>query len=941
MVFPIDQNGFNKTNSTLFTNIMLYYDDDKMNNNNNNDKIVGISSPTSSSTSSSRSSSSVTTIENEIRTLSDGCEKYETKTQDHININNIIIMGRPSENDTTASEKTKNFSNKNDQNIANNIESCASEPLTKNIIILKNKLNDYFIDDQQHQNQKLINSKLNNKRNNNDIHNNEHNVDNNNESLHILYEYEPKHQPNQCETIILNNMDKTIITTTTPLSSTSSSSSSSSSASDFTTEIENKKVEPLKINLNRDHLKTIIKKQPQIEHHAPKITIKPIRPPQSQLESLLLMDPVCTSNSDTGGGGAIPERNSLMTNSTMTPQIIPKIHIRNISDNSSSSSSNIEPHIVPKLTIRSVAPQPVAASASCSSSSSSCSSSSSSTSSIVSNSDGEVSHSVVPKLTIRMDNHSSGSYCSSFNNQDKDCTNFSTTVNDVVPKLHIKPIVNDEQNMLTNEGIRLTIKPIPVPPLPKLTIKTSPMKLNSSDLSSSTSTTTSIVCNNYSPKLYDSLVGQTSPIPKITIKSISKGDSSIKSNRTVNDIPVIPKLTIKPIIYNEENEILSQHHSHQQQNPSIPILKLKIPKEHNEFESPYSPNKLSSSKETSSNVSTASSVSPNEFPTSTTAVNALEDQDNLILTNPINEPLEILTASTAVTSGQDSPRIILKINKNHNNETMQSEIIQSNVSTFKNQNDLKRTFAVASNITSSSPTILSITNSTNSAHPELESKKQKLDCNIVKNSDKVLVDNEILSSNLNNEIKSENFREKDKGKEPTKLEESKTNLKGILTRLTRRYKEENLKTINPTDNASESNHKKSIVNEIISLDNEESSSDCMIVDDPLSNDTYAHIKNVENNENHMHLVVGDESNSAGILTTNSINTEIFQDGIDDSNKNFDTPIKRGRGRPRKVIPTEIEEVMVVPEEEIKILIEPVEPEPPLEQEDVIIVSPTK
>lgn len=50
--------------------------------------------------------------------------------------------------------------------------------------------------------------------------------------------------------------------------------------------VDNRRVEPLKINLNREPIKTVIKVPPlssQEQQHSPKITIKPLRPPSNQV----------------------------------------------------------------------------------------------------------------------------------------------------------------------------------------------------------------------------------------------------------------------------------------------------------------------------------------------------------------------------------------------------------------------------------------------------------------------------------------------------------------------------------------------------------------------------------------------------------------------------------------------------------------------------------
>lgn len=160
--------------------------------------------------------------------------------------------------------------------------------------------------------------------------------------------------------------------------------------------VDNRKVEPLKINLHREPIKTVIKIPQQEQQHSPKITIKPLKPPEPQ--------PHVADEKPT------PEENL---------GIIPKLHIRNINEspsveiqqqNSSSSSSTTEAHIIPKLTIRnlhhSTSSTTIATAAvnnSIDNNGSSIGSSSSNSSSC--SSETGAFHAIVPKLTIKIDNH--------------------------------------------------------------------------------------------------------------------------------------------------------------------------------------------------------------------------------------------------------------------------------------------------------------------------------------------------------------------------------------------------------------------------------------------------------------------------------------------------------------------------------------------------------
>lgn len=245
---------------------------------------------------------------------------------------------------------------------------------------------------------------------------------------------------------------------------------------------ENRKVEPLKINLHREPIRTIIKLPPGTgsgsDHQpsSPKITIKPIKPPPNvdatQVNSIpkLTIKPVVN-----------PEESS-----SEQMQIIPKLHIKNSSlDNSGGEGA--EPHIVPKLTIRAVNHSSPTIAGSSGSASNDTSSSATHNSS---NSSASNSPPMVPKLTIKKDNHHHHSSHHHHHHHHSHHNNRLVAKEDdppTIPKLHIKAIPDPAASspssgssgtssgpvLTSSEGVKLTIKPIPEPPLPKLTIKTS------------------------------------------------------------------------------------------------------------------------------------------------------------------------------------------------------------------------------------------------------------------------------------------------------------------------------------------------------------------------------------------------------------------------------------------------------------------------------------
>lgn len=317
---------------------------------------------------------------------------------------------------------------------------------------------------------------------------------------------------------------------------------------------ENRKVEPLKINLHREPIRTIIKLPPGTgsgsDHQpsSPKITIKPIKPPPNvdgtQVNSIpkLTIKPVVN-----------PEESS-----SEQMQIIPKLHIKNSSlDNSGGEGA--EPHIVPKLTIRAVNHSSPTIAGSSGSASNDTSSSATHNSS---NSSASNSPPMVPKLTIKKDNHHHHSSHHHHHHHHSHHNNRLVAKEDdppTIPKLHIKAIPDPAASspssgssgtssgpvLTSSEGVKLTIKPIPEPPLPKLTIKTSSLDSNDVSVVSSTS-------SNFSPKLStpppaspsDQHSSISSTIPKLTIKPIPKPAPVIP--RDPSEVP-IPKLTIKPM----------------------------------------------------------------------------------------------------------------------------------------------------------------------------------------------------------------------------------------------------------------------------------------------------------------------------------------------------------------------------------------------------------
>lgn len=163
--------------------------------------------------------------------------------------------------------------------------------------------------------------------------------------------------------------------------------------------MDNRKVEPLKINLHREPIKTVIKIPPvsnlEPQQHSPKITIKPLKPP-----------PTVQANSETD----IDQRSH-------------KPHLKISYESNEVLKNNVdthtETHIVPKLTIRNITHQ-------------------TSTSECSSSTHTESFHAVVPKLTIKIDHQSSPEFSTKLDSHQSN-------------KVHEKKNRQDE-GMLTADG---------------------------------------------------------------------------------------------------------------------------------------------------------------------------------------------------------------------------------------------------------------------------------------------------------------------------------------------------------------------------------------------------------------------------------------------------------------------------------------------------------
>lgn len=416
-------------------------------------------------------------------------------------------------------------------------------------------------------------------------------------------------------------------------------------------EMDNRRVEPLKINLHREPIKTIIK----IPKHAteateatvPKITIKSIKlPPQCGEEDkhTLIVD------------------SSVSTSST--------------SQNCSSDPPS-EPHVIPKLTIRNSTNFGIAGQSE-----------------------------IVPKLTIKMDNHIAST--ASINNKDKTIT--------------------------SDDGIKLTIKPILEPPIPKLTIKTnsndcaevvnntmvSKFSINAGPSSPSSSTAAMNKLNRSSQQQQPSK--SESIVPKIKIKQITKTDplgevpqfTIEKSDDAVNSftnkcetkdnavvVKTVPKLVVKLPKESESDQSKTKNYENDDTNS---LEHVKVDVEH-EIVPKITIRQIKQLEQTASEniIIPKVTIKPIINPNSSEA----DDSETLVtpkitikpIPKPldISQPLEIVTSppsaiklTEASNESQQSPRIILKINKT-TSETISKNVvdIEDNVTNQQQQQQQK------------------------------------------------------------------------------------------------------------------------------------------------------------------------------------------------------------------------------------------------------------
>lgn len=490
---------------------------------------------------------------------------------------------------------------------------------------------------------------------------------------------------------------------------------------------DHRKVEPLKINLNREPIRTVIKLPQSHPYESPsKIAIK--TPQLHQERAPVTISPTLSSSSSLSSESSFENCSDNGNNQRASSiQVIPKLHIRNALEGSLNHEQS-ELHIVPKLTITGLnSPQSTINRAE----------------SPVQQQQTLKDHSVnsiletsptIPKLTIKKDNNTSDYHLN----------------NDVnsIPKIHIKT------NHQTKD-MKVSIKTSSEPLVPKLTIKTTTendaMIVSASDNAGEQQTTIpkfTIKSNLQStPKLTIKPVvrpaeEQEESIPKLTLKAVNNSEAFEK---------IVPKLVVKLPKEPSEEELESTSYSSTPSPPPIPKLSIRpIPSQDKEVP------KLSKSGVDSTALSEMKFSMNRLIGAADTTADVTDDY----------EPLEINTTSTRSTdSGQDSPRIILKINKS-NSESITSEIVPQLTTENAHKSSLNHKRVYSSNDNS-----------------ESTAKKPKLNHRVEETKEDVILIND--SDTSSSDVLSKNQQSASKTNSEEKLQkqtDASSNTSGVLQR---------------------------------------------------------------------------------------------------------------------------------------------------------------
>lgn len=320
----------------------------------------------------------------------------------------------------------------------------------------------------------------------------------------------------------------------------SNNSPTSTTTDHILPELDNRKVEPLKINLNREPIKTIIKIPKPTQTHENSSTSDFFEPAVGTIPKITIKPILKRPNEEGHNSG----NGQQQTQNTPIPKLTLKTSISSNSNMPEVLSASVvvtEPLIVPKLTIRN-------------------STNASATVGIQSE--------IVPKLTIAYSHVPSlGGGTTHYHHQVAKPTDY---------------IYSKDKCMILDDGLKLTIKSIQEPPIPKLTIKTTSNEfvemnpqstnnatkytINTPTAIAPTLTTSNPVVTRSSAKSSASSVKNhdiSNTIPKIKIKQISKSEEL-----TDKQIPIFEISRLQSLEAPESNDI-----------KTVPRLLVRVPKE--------------------------------------------------------------------------------------------------------------------------------------------------------------------------------------------------------------------------------------------------------------------------------------------------------------------------------------------------------------------------
>lgn len=490
-----------------------------------------------------------------------------------------------------------------------------------------------------------------------------------------------------------------------------------------TIDMESRKVEPLRININREPIKTKIKlgQQPQasslspstaavikyttapgaaattplaastimpsanldssddmddttLSHIVPKITIKPIRPPPSSSDGL---QSAYEQQNDDNGNEKNHHRyhHSHNHHSAMVIMTTPPSALTTTATNTATPTSTMDG--TPSMMVAAGA-----------------------------NHHGSAPQEAIPKLKIKVDSTSSTlQNLSSFSatNSSSCSSSISNSSSSSISQVQNSAGAKEAISLVSDEGVKVTLKPLSEPPLPKLTIKTN----------TATDTAEVVVMNNTfltrAGKLWRPIPPNSYWLPYQTINHLNRflcipvdaednlstcssgSTSSFSSNSSSGSTTATP--------------CTSQHVDYRRQPPpskkSAKQLKLG---EAQRIASPVQKSSTRGAAKSSAAAAIASDenivipkvtikpvLNPNDGPDVCPSEQPRVTPKIILkpIPKPIDKPLEIITApgspfgrSSEANESQQSPRIILKINKNATSQTTEAILLTKPSSTL-------------------------------------------------------------------------------------------------------------------------------------------------------------------------------------------------------------------------------------------------------------------